>query len=72
MREEHKQIKNAPNKEEDLQVTKLSEGVGKYQHGADLRGNVVYANTKIHKHWKSKQSWQDLIKQLKLDYLLRS
>lgn len=50
MREEHKQIKNAPNKEEDLQVTKLSEGVGKYQHGADLRGNVVYANTKIHKH----------------------
>ena len=25
--------------------------MGIYSHGADLRGNVTYANTKIHKHW---------------------
>ena len=50
MREEHKQIKNAPLKLGELQVTKLEEGTGKYSNGGDLRGNVAYANTKIHKH----------------------
>lgn len=51
MREENKQIKNVPSKQSDLHVTKLEEGVGLYSHGGDLRGNVVYANTKINKHW---------------------
>ena len=32
---------------EELQVTKLSEGTGQYAHSNDLRGNVVYANTKV-------------------------
>lgn len=51
MKEENKQVKLVPSKQSDLQVTKLEEGVGMYSHGADLRGNIVYANTKIHKHW---------------------
>lgn len=51
MREETKQVKGASSKQIDLHVTKLQEGMGvnQYSHGTDLRGNVAYANTKIHK-----------------------
>ena len=50
MRDETKQVKDVSSKQLELHVTKLEEGVGKYSHGADLRGNVAFTNTKLHKH----------------------